>query len=212
LVRSATLAGAYDLVETVLWAEQHLSFPRRFYPYDRGIPSHDTLCDVFAALDPELFKSCFLAWVEDLRDGDPEIIAIDGKTLRRSHDRGKGRNPLHLGLGGTATDRPRTADDRGKVQRDHRHSAAAEASRPEGTPVTIDAMGTQTSIARAIRDGGGDYCLSLKENWPAVHAEVDQLFNDPENAAMFETNEIADKTGGRIETCRHTGVPQGSIG
>ena len=62
LVLSATLAGADDFVETVLWGEEHLTFLRRFYPYERGIPSQDTLCDVFAALDPELFKACFLAW------------------------------------------------------------------------------------------------------------------------------------------------------
>jgi DDE_Tnp_1-associated len=117
LVFSATIAGADDFVETTLWGTEHLAFLRRFYRYANGIPSHDTLCDVFAALDPELFKACFLAWISDLRDAcpdacprpslgagsgglvpgdDPDIIAIDGKTSRRSHDRRKGRNPLHL--------------------------------------------------------------------------------------------------------------------
>jgi hypothetical protein len=105
LVLSATLAGADDFVETTLWGTEHLAFLRRFYCYANGIPSHDTLCDVFAALDPELFKACFLAWIGGLRDArpwalvprdDPEIIAIDGKTSRRSHDRRKGSNPLHL--------------------------------------------------------------------------------------------------------------------
>src|ERR1700729_2828948 len=105
LVLSATIAGADDFVETTLWGTQHLTFLRRFYRYENGIPSHDTLCDVFAALDPELFKACFLAWINDLRDAGPwaevlkdapDIIAIDGKTSRRSHDRRKGRNPLHL--------------------------------------------------------------------------------------------------------------------
>jgi hypothetical protein len=96
LVLSATIAGADDFVETTLWGAEHLAFLRRFYRYESGIPSHDTLCDVFAALDPELFKACFLAWVSGLRDDDPDIIAIDGKTSRRSHDKRKGRNPLHL--------------------------------------------------------------------------------------------------------------------
>src|SRR4051794_18432536 len=94
--RTATLAGADDFVETTLWGTQHLALLRRFYRYENGIPSHDTLCDVFAALDPELFKACFLAWVSGLRDTDADIIAIDGKTSRRSHDRRKGCNPLHL--------------------------------------------------------------------------------------------------------------------
>ena len=96
LVLSATLAGADDFVETVVWGKEHLAFLRRFYRYENDIPSHDTLCDVFAALDPDLFKACFLAWAGGLRDNDPDIIAIDGKTSRRSHDRRKGRNPLHL--------------------------------------------------------------------------------------------------------------------
>ena len=67
LVLAATIAGADDFVETTLWGTEHLAFLRRFYRYDSGIPSHDTLCDVFAALDPELFKSCFLAWINGLR-------------------------------------------------------------------------------------------------------------------------------------------------
>src|SRR3546814_390501 len=96
LVLSATLSGMEDFVEIRLWGEERLAFLRRFLPYDRGIPSHDTLGDVINALDPELFKRCFLAWVAGLRDGEPEIIAIDGKTSRRSHARSKGRAPLHL--------------------------------------------------------------------------------------------------------------------
>lgn len=127
LVLSATIAGADDFVETTLWGTQHLAFLRRFYRYESGIPSHDTLCDVFAALDPELFKACFLAWVSGLRDAcpwalvprdDPDIIAIDGKTSRRSHDKREGPQPLApcLSLGGAATDRARAAGDRGEVQ------------------------------------------------------------------------------------------------
>jgi DDE_Tnp_1-associated/Transposase DDE domain len=206
LALAATLAGADDFVETVLWGEEHLAFLRRFHPYDRGVPSHDTLCDVFAALDPELFKSCFLAWVDDLRDGDPEIIAIDGKTSRRSHDRGKGRNPLHLVSAWAARQRI-VLGQQATEERSNEITAIPLLLKHldlKGALVTIDAMGTQTEIARVIRDGGGDYCLSLKQNWPAVHAEVEQLFNDPSNAALFETTETVDLTGGRIETRRHT--------
>ena len=96
LSAASTIAGADDFVETTLWGTEHLAFLRRFYRYESGIPSHDTLCDVFAALDPALFKACFQAWISGLRDGDADIIAIDGKTSRRSHDRRKRRNPLHL--------------------------------------------------------------------------------------------------------------------
>lgn len=206
LVLSATLAGADDFVETVLWGEEHLTFLRRFYRYERGIPSHDTLCDVFAALDPELFKACFLAWIDDVRDSDPEIIAIDGKTSRRSHDRGKGRNPLHLVSAWAARQRIVLGQQATEEKSNEITAIPLLLAHLDlkGALVTIDAMGTQTEIARAIRDGGGDYCLSLKQNWPAVHAEVEQLFNDPANTALFGTEETVELTGGRIETRRHT--------
>src|SRR5271168_2177711 len=84
LVLCATLSGMEDFVEIKLWGEERLDFLRRFYPYERGIPSHDTLNDLINALDPEVFKVCFVAWVEGLRDDEPEVIAIDGKTSRRS--------------------------------------------------------------------------------------------------------------------------------
>ena len=190
LVLSATLAGADDFVETTLWGTEHLAFVRRFYCYANGIPSHDTLCDVFAALDPELFKACFLAWIGGLRDArpwalvprdDPEIIAIDGKTSRRSHDRRNGRNPLHLVSAWAARQRivlGQQATD-GKSNEITAIPLLLKHLDLRGALVTMDAMGTQTVIARAIRDGGGDYCLSLKQNWPAVYADVEQLFTDP---------------------------------
>jgi hypothetical protein len=68
LVLAATIARADDFVEITPWGTKHLAFLRRFYRYDSGIPSHDTLCDVFAALDPELLKSCFLSWINNVRD------------------------------------------------------------------------------------------------------------------------------------------------
>jgi hypothetical protein len=88
--------GADDYVETALWGGEQLPFLRRL-PYHNGIPSHDTLSDLFAAIDPQQFKACFLAWVEGLRDPAlPELIAIDAKTSRGSQDGKKGRKPLHL--------------------------------------------------------------------------------------------------------------------
>ena len=95
LILCATIVGADDFVEITLWGNEHLAVLRRFPPDEKNIPSHDTLCDVIAAINPDLFKTCFLAWVEGLREDTPEVIAIDGKTSRRSHARGKGRLPLH---------------------------------------------------------------------------------------------------------------------
>jgi hypothetical protein len=171
LVLSATIVGSDDFVETTLWGAEHLTFLKRFYPFVSGIPSHDTLCDVFAALDPELFKACFLAWISGLRDDDPDIIAIDGKTSRRSHDRRKGRSPLHHVSAWAARQRI-VLGQQATEEKSNEITAIPLLLRhldPKGALVTMDAMGTQTEIARAIRDGGGDYCMSLKKNWAAVY-------------------------------------------
>ena len=85
VVLCGTLAGASNFVEIEEWGEDRLEFLRRFLPFERGIASHDTLNDVVNALDGDLFAACFSAWVEELRDAEPDIVAIDGKTSRRSH-------------------------------------------------------------------------------------------------------------------------------
>ena len=89
VVLCGTLAGAEDFVEIRRWGQMHQEFLRRLLPYKAGLPSHDTLNDVVNAIDGTLFAQCFSAWVEGLRDqvpaGAPEIVAIDGKTSRRTH-------------------------------------------------------------------------------------------------------------------------------
>jgi len=112
VVLCGTLAGAEDFVDIRRWARLHLGFLRRVLPHARGIPSHDTLNDILNALNAGLFAACFTEWVASLcadtpQDGAgpeivapetaaPEIVAIDGKTSRRTHDKAAGRSPLHL--------------------------------------------------------------------------------------------------------------------
>ena len=91
LLLCATLAGADDFAEVGLWGGQNLAFLRRLLPYRHGIPSHDTLGDVIAALDPEPVQGLLPCWVEGLRAAEPDLIAVDGKTSRRTHARGQGR-------------------------------------------------------------------------------------------------------------------------
>jgi predicted transposase YbfD/YdcC len=206
LALAATIAGADDFVEVTLWGEQHQAFLRRFFPYAFGIPSHDTMCDVFAAIDPELFRVCFQDWVKDLRDGAPELIAIDGKTSRRSHDRAKGRKPLHM-VSAWATGQRIVLGQQACEEKSNEITAIPLLLKNldlKGALVTIDAMGTQTKIAQAILDGGGDYVLSLKENWPATYAEVETLFKNPPPGMVFETHQTVDGCNGRIATRRYT--------
>jgi hypothetical protein len=172
LVLCATLAGADDFVETRLWGRQNLAFLRRFLPFRRGIPSHDTLNDLVNALDPALFKACFVAWVEELRDSEPDIVAIDGKTSRRSHARAKGREPLHLVSAWASRQRLVLGQQAvaGKSNEITAIPLLLERLALAGALVTIDAIGCQTRIAQAIRAKGADYLLAVKANWPACTA------------------------------------------
>ena len=204
LLLCATLAGADDVVEIALWGEEHLAFLRRFLPCEHGMPSHDTLGGVIAALDPALFKACFVAWVEGLREAEPDLIAIDGKTSRRTHARNKGREPLHLVSAWATRQRLVLGQEAvaGKSNEIIAIPLLLERLALDGALVTIDAIGTQNEIAQAILRRGGDYLLALKANRPATLKDVEAFFADPPPAAV-ETCETTDGDHGRIETRRH---------
>src|SRR4051812_8966212 len=204
LLLSATLAGADDCVEIELWGEEQLAFLRRFLPYKHGVPSHDTLNDVLAALDPDLFKACFVSWVEGLSEVEPDLIAIDGKTSRRSHARSKGREPLHL-VSAWASRRRLVLGQEAVAGRSNEITAIPlllERLALKGALVTIDAIGTQARIAATILGRGGDYLLALKENRPAMFGDVEAFFAEPPPGAV-DTFETTDGDHGRIEVRRH---------
>lgn len=201
LVLCATLCGMDDFVETKLWGEQRLDFLRRFLPYERGIPAHDTLNDVVNALDPELFKACFANWVEALRDGDPDIVAIDGKTSRRSHARARGRDPLHTVSAWASRQRLVLGQEAVDQKSNEITAIPLLLARLElkGALVTIDAIGTQAAIAETIVARGGDYLLALKGNRPVTYDDVAAFFADPP-PGLAEPYETVDN---RLEIRRH---------
>jgi predicted transposase YbfD/YdcC len=205
LVLCASLCGMEDFVEIRMWGDLRLDFLRRFYPYERGLPAHDTLNDVLNALDSELFQACFSEWVESLRESEPDIVAIDGKTSRRSHARGKGQEPLHMVSAWAARQRlvlgqEAVADKSNEIRA---IPALLERLDLKGALVTIDAMGTQTDIAEKIVAGGGDYLLSLKANWPVLLKDVEDFFADPKAEGIEPVHETIDADHGRIEERRH---------
>ena len=205
LVLAATIAGADDLVEVHEWGLEHLDFLRTCLPFRDDIPSHDTLADVLNALDPELFKTCFMDWVEELRDSDPDIIAIDGKTSRRTHDRGKDRKPLHL-VSAWASRQRLVLGQQATEEKSNEITAIPlllERLHLEGAIVTIDAMGTQIDIAQTILDGGANYCLALKENRPLLHDEVERFFADPHAQGVAKEMTV-DNDHGRLEIRVHS--------
>jgi predicted transposase YbfD/YdcC len=205
LLLCATLSGMEDFVETNLWGRERLDFLRRFLPFERGVPSHDVLNDIVNAMDSNVFQDCFTSWVATLRDSDPDIVAIDGKTSRRTHARSKGREPLHL-VSAWASRQRLVLGQEAVTDKSNEIVAIPLLLRRlelKGALVTIDAIGTQVEIAKTIVDGGGDYLLSLKDNWPALRTEVETFFADDANAAACQTFDTTDADHGRLEQRHH---------
>ncbi len=205
LVLCATLSGMEDFVEIKLWGEQRLDFLRRFLPYERGVPAHDTLNDVINGLDPELFKTCFANWVEALREQAPDIVAIDGKTSRRTHARRNGREPLHLVSAWAARQRLVLGQEAVDEKSNEIVAIPLLLERLEltGALVTIDAIGTQSDIADKIVARGGDYLLALKANRPALHRDVVDFFDNPPPDMLEPEYRTIDGDHDRIEARRH---------
>jgi predicted transposase YbfD/YdcC len=185
----ATICGADGWVEIAAFGEAKETWFATILDLPHGIPSHDTFGRVFAALDPEQFEACFRDWVAgvgarlglDLTGaGAGRVVALDGKTLRRSHDRGAGAAALHM-VSAWASEAHLVL-----AQRAVRAKASELGALPEvlallaleGCIVTIDAMGCHAPIAQAIVDKGADYVLALKDNQSRLCAEVQALFTD----------------------------------
>src|SRR5450631_2892578 len=199
----AVLAGAETFVDIALFGDKKLGFLRRFRPFVEGTPSHDHLGDILATLDAEAFQRCFVAWVASLTGVAAEVIAIDGKTVRRS----KGaKAPIHM-VSAFAV-RQRLVLGQVKVAEKANEIVAIpkllEMLAIEGAIVTIDAMGCQRAIAQKIVDKKADYVLALKGNQGLLCEDV-ELFAAEQKAKGFENTTISrdqttDGDHGRIET------------
>lgn len=207
LVVCGTIAAGDDYDEIVDWGEAHLSFLRRFLPFELGIPCADWLRTLMNRIDPELFAACFMSWANELRPDAPAHIALDGKTLRRSHDRRAGKRPLHL-VSAFATNERLVLGQEAVDEKANELIAIpavldrlAEAGSLAGAVVTIDAIACNPEIAGVIRDNGADYVLSVKDNQPSLLREIATFFADanPHEVDVFVD---LDKDHGRIEQRR----------
>ena len=207
VVLCATLAGAESFVEIARWGRMKLGFLRQLLPFARGIPSHDALNDVINGLDAEVFSQCFATWVESLRDADPEIVAIDGKTSRRAH--GRDGPALHTVSAWAARQRL-VLGQQATAEKSNEITAIPlllERLQLAGALVTIDAhsgltWGCQSAIAEAVIAKQADYLLALKANQLSLSGEVELFFTDP-TRCPDKPHETVEADHGRIETRRH---------
>lgn len=178
LVVCASIAGCDDYDEIAAWGETRLDFLRRLSEFNHGVPCEDWLRVVMNRIDPDLFSACFTAWSTELRPEAADLIAIDGKTSRRSHDRSRGRQALHLVSAWATTQRlvlGQEAVAEGSSETEA-IPALLERLALEGALVTIDAIACNPTIAETIVDAGGDYLLAVKDNQPSSKAEVKSYF------------------------------------
>ncbi len=209
----AVICGADGWVGVETFGRAKAAWLRTFLALPGGIPSHDTFGRVFARLDPAEFQHCFLAWVRAIvPDTIGQVVALDGKTLRRSHDRANGKAALHLvsawACGSGLVLGQLAVDD--KSNEITALPALLRLLDLDGATVTIDALGCQTAIAAQIVAQGADYALALKDNHPTLHAEVAEAFVAA-RASAFADYAPTDhdywatvaKGHGRIETRRY---------
>jgi predicted transposase YbfD/YdcC len=204
LVVCGTIADCDDYEMIAAWGEQHLKFLRRFSPYHHGVPGARWLTLLMNRIDPALFSACFTAWVREVWPDRPELVAIDGKTSRRSHNRAAGTAPLHLvsafATAGRLVLGQEAVDDKSNETRaiPPLIERLAESGALTGAIVSIDAIACNATIATAITAAGADYLLAVKANQPTLRAEIESFF-DEAPAGSLERYVDLDKGHGRIE-------------
>jgi predicted transposase YbfD/YdcC len=174
------------------WARAKKDWLQKVLALPQGIPSRDCIRRVLSALKPEAFQTCFQSWITSLvneEDDRDRMIAIDGKTLRRSHDQNGGLGPLHLvsawvSAHGLALGQVATEEKSNEITA---IPALIDRIDVQGAVVTIDAMGCQKDIAQKIVGAQGDYVLAVKDNQPKLYGAIEELFSDERQAELLKS-------------------------
>jgi predicted transposase YbfD/YdcC len=203
------LCGAEGWVEIEEFGKAKEAFFTELLDLPNGIPSHDTFGRVFALIDPKQFEASFVQWVAGISQRIQGVIAIDGKTLRRSHDQATGKKALHM-VSAWAVENRLVLAQLATEEKSNEITAIPlllEQLALKGCIVTIDAMGTQTKIAQQIREQEGDYALALKDNHGNLFEEVKATFALAEKEGFagehWESERQVEKGHGRLEIREH---------
>jgi len=202
----AVISGAEtweDIEDYGRYKEEWLT---RFLALPNGIPSHDTIRRLFVRLDPDGLQQCFLSWIHAIREvTDGDVVAIDGKTLRRSADAATGKSPLHMisawgAANGMVLGQVKTADHSNEITA---IPTLLDLLQIKGAIVTIDAAGCQTDIAEKIRKKKADYVLAVKANQGTLLEDAQFAFAEVEQHDLedgwVDSHKTVDKGHGRIE-------------
>ena len=207
---TAVICGADGWTQVAAFGKAKEAWFRQFLQLPNGIPSHDTFGRVFSVLSPEVFEARFREWVASVREVCGEdIVAIDGKSLRRSHCRKKGLGPLHMVSAWSVANGLVLAQQATEAKSNEIAAIPEVLALLElkGCIVTIDAMGCQKAIAKDIVAQGGDYVLALKGNQSTLAQAVEELFIDADAVDYagwpMDSYETIDRGHGRIETRRY---------
>lgn len=203
----AVICGADGWSDVELFGKNKKAWLKTFLELPKGIPSHDTFGRVFAKIKPEEFQKRFMEWVravEELTAG--QVIAVDGKKLRRSHNRSSGKAAIYM-VSAWATENQLVLGQTKVAEKSNEIIAIPELLRLldiSGCIVTIDAIGTQTEIAETVVEGGGDYLLAVKENQGHLFEDIQCLFEvdvaQDMKYAQYNYAKSINKGHGRIET------------
>lgn len=206
----AVICGAktYDQIE--VYGQENYQWLNEFLELPKGIPSHDTFGRVFSYIDPREFQNCFMEWIAEVsRLLKGEIVAIDGKTLRRSYDSASEKKAIHI-VSAWVTEQNIVLGQYKTSEKSNEITAIPLLIKMldlSGSIVTIDAMGCQKKIAAAIMEKKADYVLSLKENQPQLYGDVklymDDIIQSGKENEDFYYHDTIDADHGRIETRKY---------
>ena len=205
----ATLCGANTWVEMEEFGKAKQSWFETFLDLSNGIPSHDTFGRVFSLLSHKNFQECFLSWIKSISGEIKGVVAIDGKTLRRSHDHSSGKAAIHMVSAWSSENnivlgQIKTEEKSNEITAIPKLLKALDV---HGCIVTIDAMGCQTAITSQVIDQGGDYVVALKGNQEKLATEVEQLFTQADEKEYegyeWDYYETQNKSHGREEIRRY---------
>ena len=207
----AVVSGAdtYEQIEN--FGKKRKKWLSGFLQLTHGIPSHDTFGRIFERINPQEFQNCFMHWIEFVTERtEGQVIAIDGKTLRRSHDKSNDKKAIHMVSAWASSNQVVL----GQLKTDEKSNEITAIPQLlklldiSGCIITIDAMGTQKKIAETIINNGGDYVLALKDNHKNLHDDTvlffEQLENMQKEGFTFDEHETIDGDHGRIETRKYT--------